>query len=51
MAKWMANLSVLGYCWFGETGGLIWFVFFNPAMVILYVTLGIILTLVCYGTK
>ncbi len=51
MAKWMANFSVLGFCWFGKTGGLIWFVLFNPAIVILYVTIVIIYTLMCVGAK
>ncbi len=51
MAKWLANLSILGYCWFGETGGLIWFVFFNPAIVILYIAVGMLFALVHAGTK
>lgn len=51
MAKWMYNLSVLGFCWFGKTGGMIWFVFFNPAIVILYITVAILFGFMYCGAK
>lgn len=49
MAKWMANLSLLGFCWFGKTGGIIWFLFFNPAITLLYITLAVLFGLTCWG--
>jgi len=48
MAKWMLNLSLLGFCWFGETGGIIWFLLFNPIVVILYISACIVFTLMLF---
>lgn len=43
MAKWLHNLALLGACWFkNEKLALVWFIFFNPAIVILYVTIAVI---------
>jgi hypothetical protein len=42
-AKWLMNLCLIGFCWFGKTGGVLWFIFFNPASIMLYVATVIIL--------
>jgi hypothetical protein len=41
-SKWLMTLSLIGFCWFGKTGGVLWFLVFNPAAVMLYVVAVII---------
>ena len=48
MAKWLHNFSLLGACWFGQKGAIIWFLFFNQAMMLLYFTIIITFTLMFY---
>lgn len=42
IAKWLHNLSLLGFCWFGKNVGFVWYILFNPAIVILYISFGIV---------
>lgn len=51
MAKWLSNLSVLGFVWFNQTFGIIWYILFNPAAVILYLSIAVVFAIISIGPK